>query len=70
MIKVLAKNCSETSSVNILLRHTGESLRVRPSWTHLFPLTLRMAEEESVTGLEILKLPLDDAGKEWSHLET
>ena len=34
------------------------------------PLTLRMAEEESVAGLKILKLPLDDAGKEWSHLET
>ena len=68
MIKVLAKNCSETSSVNILLSHTWESLWVRSSWTHLSTLTLRMAEEESVAGLEILKLPLDDAGKEWSHL--
>ena len=68
-IKVLAKNCSETSSVNILLCLTWESLWVRSSWTHLSPLTLRMAEEESVAGLEILKLPLDDAGKKWSHLE-
>ena len=50
-IKVLAKNCSETSSMNIFLSHTGESLWVRSSWTHLSPLTLRMAEEESVASL-------------------
>ena len=63
-LEVITKYRAEASSFDVFLCNIGKPLRMR-----LF-LAPTVAEEESVAVPQLLKLLLDDAGKEGSHLFT
>ena len=62
LVEVVAKHCTEASSLDVSLRNWVKPFR---SSGKSAPV---VAEEESVAVPEFLKLPLDDAGKEGAHL--